>query len=108
MKFCSASCQSDHPHTDCPGPPETEFDMKERLEKYRNEGRTLEGDVGDRQHDEHYLTVIKPSKDYMLSSKGIQNVGKCASATAWDYAELADEGTSLGNQACAYLAGSRF
>ena len=26
----------------------------------------------------------------------------------WDYANLADEGNELGNQACAYLADSRF
>lgn len=107
VKFCSSSCQSDHPHTDCPGPPETEFDINKRLQKYKNEGKTLEGDVKNRQQDELYRTVNKPSQDYMLS-KGFQDLGKYASATAWDYAELADEGISLGNQACAYLAGSRF
>ena len=105
VKFCSSSCQNDHPHKDCPGPPETEFDMGAKMEQLRKEGKTLGGEVRMRQDRENYETVRKPSVDYMIS-KGIQNIGTYTSA--WDYAKLADEGTSLGNQACAYLAGCRF
>ncbi len=105
VKFCSSECQSVHPHQDCPGTPETEFDMREKLDQYRREEKTLEGDVGIRQDRENYETVQKPMLDYVLS-KGIRNVGTFTSA--WDFAKLADEGTSLGNQACAYLAASRF
>lgn len=31
VRFCSASCQEDHPHNDCTGPPENEFDMRDMM-----------------------------------------------------------------------------
>ena len=43
----------------------------------------------------------------MLLIKGLCHVATM-DLSAWDYADMADEGTQLGNQACAYLAGSRF
>lgn len=107
VKFCSSSCQNDHPHKDCPGPPETDIDMGKMLDSLslRKEGKLIVSDVDIRQDREFEETVNKPVSDYLLS-KGIQDAGKCK--TAWDCAKLADEGISLGNQAFAYMAGFSF
>jgi len=50
-------------------------------------------------------TVHKPFKDYIVS-KGRQAIN--STFTASDVAKWADEGNGPGNQACAFIAGSRF
>lgn len=108
VRYCSDSCQHDHPHNNCSGPPETSFNMDEMLQRIPNLERlsSRPTTVGARQMQEQKDTVQEPSLEYMLR-RGAQFL-MTGDISAWDYAALADEGDELGNQACAYLAGSRF
>jgi hypothetical protein len=115
VKFCSPECQAQHPHKDCPGPPDRKVDVREQLEKFRDKdkgwkeeyGRDNASDLFNRQSRENRETVQKPFMAYLLS-KGRDAVMRGDQMTAWDLAELADEGDEPGHQAAAYMAGSRF
>ena len=54
---------------------------------------------------ENTETVQKPLMNFILS-KGVH--GLQSRFSVWDLAKWADEGTSAGHQACAFIAGSRF
>lgn len=105
VRFCSEGCQQSNPHKDCPGPPKAKFDVEESVAQVRASGGGRSADTAARQNQENLETVQKPFMTYMLS-KGVQNLNP--NMTAWDYAKWADEGDGIGNQACAFMAGSRF
>jgi len=101
VKFCSVSCQQENPHEDCPGPPKTKIDFAEKL-KGDDDWKKI-GSMSQKQ--ENVETVQKPSMAYIMS-KGVRVVHSDLTASA--YAKHADEGDTLGNQACAYLAASLY
>src|SRR6056300_1420694 len=98
--FCTKSCQEEHPHDDCNGPPETEFDMGVLMRSIPE----LSSSGGAFADVESLETVQRPIMEY-IRSKG---QGSDSRFSVWDLAEWADEGDDLQHQACAYVAGSRF
>eukprot|EP00985_Skeletonema_marinoi_P018926 scaffold10709_cov130-Skeletonema_marinoi.AAC.5 len=104
VRFCSSSCQDDYPHHGCTGPPETEFSVTSMLQNLPEEERVSRDARNDRDA-ENRETVQKPLMAYILS-KGLQGINSRFSV--WDLAKWADEGDGPGNQACAFIAGSRF
>jgi hypothetical protein len=108
VRFCCEQCQLDNPHKDCPGIPGNRVDIGQTLREYSEQGSIgwRSPDVKANQDKENRDTVQNPSMSYIMQSRNINLNNN--NMTAWDYAKLADEGNELGNQACAYLAGSRF
>jgi len=104
VRFCSSSCQENHPHNGCTGTPETEFDMRTMLRNLPEEER-VSRESRNARDVETRETVQKPLMAYVLS-KGMQGLNSRFSV--WDLAKWADEGDGPGNQACAFIAGSRF
>jgi hypothetical protein len=78
--------------------------MKAQLQKIQSsdEGR-LSVDARSNQMVEMKETVNEPLRAYLLNN----NIA-VFKYTVWDLAKWADEGDGVGNQACAYLAGSKF
>ena len=103
VRFCSETCHQDHPHNGCTGPPETNVDIFERLGDY-GQGKDAMQIVLTR--DENRETVQKPLNAY-FRTRVVQR-GHPENFTVWDYADMADEGEALGNQACAYMAAIKF
>eukprot|EP00986_Skeletonema_menzelii_P004699 scaffold1633_cov147-Skeletonema_menzelii.AAC.16 len=104
VRFCSSSCQEDHPHNGCTGPPQTEFDMGSMMRNLPAEQRLSRESFHDRDA-ENRETVQKPLTAYVLS-KGMQ--GLSSNLSVRDLAKWADEGNGPGNQACAFIVGSRY
>lgn len=104
VRYCSSSCQEGHPHTGCKGRPETEVNVHDLLRNLPEEER-VSVDARTARDVENKETVQKPFMAYALS-KGLSgmNIG----FSVWDVAKWADEGDGPGNQACAFIAGSRF
>jgi len=108
VRFCSSSCQQRNPHKNCVGAPKRSVNLNSLMKE-----ATAENDVGRdptskaKHHHNIDMTVTKPSMKYLVTVKGM-NPNQIAKLTADDYAECADEGDTLGHQACAFLAGSRY
>eukprot|EP00984_Skeletonema_dohrnii_P012145 scaffold4883_cov120-Skeletonema_dohrnii-CCMP3373.AAC.5 len=91
VRFCSSSCQDDHPHNGCTGPPETEFSVTSMLQNLPEEERVSREARNDRDA-ENRETVQKPLMAYILS-KGLQGINSRFSV--WDLAKWADEGEQI-------------
>ena len=104
VRFCSTSCQADHPHVGCTGRPETDFNMREMIRNLPQEER-VSVDARNARDVENRETVQQPLMSMVLS-KGLRGIN--IGFSVWDLAKWADEGDGPGHQACAFIAGSRF